>query len=105
MRGSVRALTARSLAGALDRVMRRTADVAAVSGAVLEMRVLREEPPRAVRPDLAQALAMDLWRAGFGVRFAPCWEPVGAGGPALGARGEEEGLRRFLRDHPAWKPA
>ncbi len=100
VRGSVRALT--GLGGALERVMRRVSGAAAVSGAVLEMRVLREAPPRGFRPDLVQALAADLWRAGFRVRLAPCWDPVKDGGLALGVRGEEEGLREFLREHPRW---
>ena len=102
MRGGIRALTESSLAGALDGVMRRVADVAALSGAVLELRVLREAPPRSVDPDHVEALAADLWRAGFGVRFAPCWEAVGPGGPVLGARGNEGAIREFLGDHPRW---
>lgn len=101
--GDIRALT--GLGGALERVMRRVADVAAVSGAVLEMRILREAPPRCASPDLVQALATDLWRAGFRVRLAPCWDPLGHDGLALGVRGDEEGLREFLRDHPGWSPS
>lgn len=100
--GGVMALTERRLACALDGVMRRVVNAAAVSGAVLEMRVLREAPPRSVDPDHVQALAADLWRAGFGVRFAPCWEAVGPEGMVLGARGEEEAIREFLGDHPRW---
>ena len=102
VRGGIRALTESSLAGALDGVMRRVADVAALSGAVLELRLLREAPPRSVDPDHVEALAADLWRAGFGVRFAPCWEAVGPGGPVLGARGNEGAIREFLGDHPRW---
>ena len=102
VRGGIRALTERGLARALDDVMRRVADAAAVSGAVLEMRVLREAPPRCVDRDLVQALAADLWRAGFAVRFAPCWEVVGREGPALGVRGGEGAIRGFLGDHPRW---
>jgi hypothetical protein len=105
VRGAVRALTPDTLGAALERVMRLTADAAAVTGAVLEMRVLREERPKGSRPDVVEALAMDLWRAGFGVRFAPCWEPVGPDGISLGVWGEEDSLREFLSDHPAWKPA
>jgi len=100
--GSLRALTERGLAAALEDVMRRVADAAAVSGSVLEMRVLREVPPRCVEPDHAQALATDLWRAGFSVRLAPCWDAVGPDGLALGARGEEGALREFLGDHSCW---
>lgn len=102
VRGSIRAVTQRGLAWAVDDVMRRVADAAAVAGAVLEMRVLREAPPRCVDPDHAQALATDLWRAGFGVGLAPCWDAVGGEGLALGARGEEEAIREFLGDHPCW---
>jgi hypothetical protein len=100
--GSIRALTEVGLAWALDDVMRRVADAAAVAGAVLEMRILREAPPRCVDPDLAQALATDLWRTGFGVRLAPCWDAIGPEGLALGALGEEEALREFLADHARW---
>jgi hypothetical protein len=105
VRGSIRALTGCGLGWALEIVMRRVADAAAVSGAVLEVRVLREAPPRGFRSDLVQALATDLWRAGFRVRLAPIWDPVGPEGLALGVRGEEEGLREFLQDHPGWSPS
>jgi hypothetical protein len=105
VRGGIRALSEGGLAWALDDVMRRVADAAAVSGAVLEMRVLREAPPRRVDPDLVQALAADLWRAGFAVRFAHCWDAVGPEGLALGFRGEEGAIRKFLGEHPRWDPS
>lgn len=105
MRGGIRALSEGGLAWALDDVMRRVADAAAVSGAVLEMRVLRETPPRCFDPDLVQALAADLWRAGFAVRFAPCWDSVGPEGLALGFRGDEGAIREFLGGHPRWDPS
>jgi hypothetical protein len=105
VRGGITALTERGLAGAVERVMRGVSDAAAVSGAVLEMRVVRESAPRGFRPDLVQALAVDLWRAGFPVRLAPCWDAVGAEGLALGTGGRDEGLREFLRDHPVWSPS
>ncbi len=98
----MRALTNDALGGALGYVMRRTADAAGVSGAVLRMRVIKQEPARCVRPDLVEALANDLWRAGFGVSFAPSWET--APGPAVGARGDDGRLREFLEEHPAWRP-
>ena len=105
VRGGIRALSEGGLAWAMDDVMRRVADAAAVSGAVLEMRVLREAPPRCVDPDLVQALAADLWRAGFAVRFAPCWGAVDPEGLALGFRGEEGAIREFLGEHPRWDPS
>ena len=85
--------------------MRGVSDAAAVSGAVLEMRVVRESAPRGFRPDLVQALAVDLWRAGFPVRLGPCWDALGVEGLALGSGGGEEDLREFLRDHPVWSPS
>lgn len=100
VRGSVAAVS--GLGGALERIMRRSAEEAAVSGAVLEMRVLREATPRPFPPDLVQALARDLWRAGFPVRFGPCWEPVGDAGLAVGAGDGEERLHEFLGEHPFW---
>jgi hypothetical protein len=105
VRGGIMALTERGLAGAVERVMRGVSDAAAVSGAVLEMRVVRESAPRGFRPDLVQALAVDLWRAGFPVRLAPCWDAVGAEGLALGTGGRDEGVREFLRDHLVWSPS
>ena len=105
VRGGIRALSEGGLAWALDDVMRRVADAAAVSGAVLEMRVLRETPPRCFDPDLVQALAADLWLAGFAVRFAPCWDSVGPEGLALGFRGDEGAIREFLGGHPRWDPS
>ena len=104
VRGGIWALTERGLAGAVERVMRGVSDAAAVSGAVLEMRVVRESAPRGFRPDLVQALAVDLWRAGFPVRLAPCWDAVGAVGLALGTGGGDEAVREFLREHPVWSP-
>ena len=105
VRGGIMALTERGLAGAVGRVMRGVSDAAAVSGAVLEMRVVRESAPRGFRPDLVQALAVDLWRAGFPVRLGPCWDALGVEGLALGSGGGEEDLREFLRDHPVWSPS
>ena len=105
VRGGITALTERGLARAVERVMRGVSDAAAVSGAVLEMRVVRESAPRGFRPDLVQALAVNLWRAGFPVRLAPCWDAVGVEGLALGTGGGDEGLREFLRDHPVWSPS
>ncbi len=105
VRGGITALTERGLAGAVECVMRGVSDAAAVSGAVLEMRVVRESAPRGFRPDLVQALAVDLWRAGFPVRLAPCWDAVGAEGLALGTGGRDEGVREFLRDHLVWSPS
>lgn len=101
--GTIRALTERDLGAALELVMRFVGNAAALSGAVLEMRSFLECPPRPASPVLVQALALDLWRAGFRVGFAPSWTPAGT--LSLGARGEEEALRDFLQKSPSWKPS
>ena len=100
--GTIRAMTDRALGAGLGRVVRSVGDAAALSGAVLEMRAFRRCPPRPAPPGALQALALDLWRAGFSVRFAPSWTPAGGQGLALGAVGEEGALRDFLRDSPVW---
>lgn len=103
--GTLRALTERDLGAALERVMRDISVAAALSDAVLEMRARRVAPPRAAPPDALQALALDLWTAGFSVRFAPSWTPAPAGAVGLGLGGAGDGLRGFLADHPSWKMA
>ena len=101
--GAIRALTDRGLGGGLEVVMRSVASAAALSGAVLEMRSFLECPPRPAPPGPLQALALDLWRAGFPVRFAPSWRPADSQALSLGAAGEEEALRKFLRESPLWE--
>lgn len=103
VRGTVRALTKEDLGGALDLTMRAVGEAAAVSGAVLEMRALMRAAPRAADPWLAQRLAMDLREAGFGVRFAPCWEPVDQGAVAVGTGEGDPELLGFLGRHDLWR--
>jgi hypothetical protein len=104
VRGTIRAFTGTDLGVALDRAMRAAGDAAAVSGAVLEMRALLVAAPRAVDPSLAQELATDLWAAGIGARFAPCWEPAKTGPPAVGVGGGPD-LTDFLSNHDRWRPS
>ena len=85
--------------------MRDISVAATLTDAVLEMRVRRVAPPRPTPPDAVQALARDLWAAGFSVRFAPSWTPAPDGAAGLGVVGAEDGLRGFLNDHPSWKMA
>ena len=103
--GTIRSMTDRGLGAGLDLVVRSVGNAAALSGAVLEMRFFREHEPRAAPPGPLQALALDLWRAGFAVRFAPSWTPAGAGPLLLGGGGEEEALREFLLASPLWEPS
>ncbi len=103
--GTIRAMTERELGAGLELVMRSVGNAAALSGAIVEMRAFRGCPPRATPPVVLQALALGLWRAGFHVRFAPSWTPAEFRGPSLGAGGEEEAVRNFLRDSPFWRPS
>lgn len=100
--GTVLALTEEDLGSALESVLRGITAAAALSDALLESRVLRVARPRATPQDVLEALALDLWAAGFSVRFAPSWKPVPAGTVALGGGGDEDGLGDFLANHPAW---
>jgi hypothetical protein len=87
VRGGITALTERGLAGAVERVMRVVSGAAAVSGAVLEMRVVRESAsgPTSCR----------RWPSTCGGPVSRCaWHPAGMpwapkdwpSGPGVGAR-------------------
>lgn len=102
--GSVRALSKEDMSRALDRALRAVGDAAAVSGAVLEMRAVKRAAPCPADPTLAQRLATDLWTAGFGARFAPCWEPAWDGALAVGAGQGDPALAEFLGRHQTWWP-
>lgn len=103
--GAIRAMTTSGLGAGLERVMRAVSNAAALSGAVLEMRSFRERQPLAAPRGPLQALALDLWRAGFTVRFAPSWRPAETRSLILGVRGEEEALLDFLRESRRWEPS
>ncbi|MDQ2672742.1 MAG: hypothetical protein M3Y38_07965 [Actinomycetota bacterium] len=101
--GEMLALSERDLGTALENVLRTLATSAALSDAVLEIRTTRVTPPASAPATALQALALDLWAAGFGVVFAPSWTPVPEGAVGLGILGAEQELRRFIEAHPAWK--
>jgi hypothetical protein len=103
--GEVLALTPRDLGQALETVLRSLTATAALSGAVLETRVVRVAHPEAPPSGVVQALALDLWNAGFPVRFGPSWTPSPHGAVAVGFRGDEAELRRFFGAHPSWEMA
>jgi hypothetical protein len=103
--GEILALTEHDLGLALDTVLRSLTSAAALSGAVLETRVVRVVRPRAAPSRAVQALALNLWNAGFAVRFGPSWTPAPGLGVAVGFRGAEVELRHFLGAHPSWEVA
>jgi len=102
--GEILALCETDLGSALESVLRSLTFTAALSDAVLETRASRAEAPAATPQVTLQALARDLWEAGFGVTFAPSWTGVPFGAVGLGVRGAERELDGFLRAHPAWRP-
>ena len=102
--GEILALSATDLGSALETVLRSLTITAALSDAVLETRATRTEDPVATPQSTLQALARDLWDAGFGVTFSPSWMPVPVGAVGLGVRGAERELDGFLRAHPSWGP-
>jgi hypothetical protein len=101
--GEILALSERDLGSALEMVLRSLTITATLSDALLETRAARVTPPGPAPAATLQALALDLWNAGFRVRFAPSWTPVPEGRIGLGVRGAEEELQRFLEAHQSWE--
>lgn len=101
----IRALRAAHLTAALDVVLRRLTEHAALAEAVLETRAVRLAAPTAPPAVLVERLARHLWEAGLRVSFGPSWAPVPAGtGISVGTRGLDTALEGSLREHPAWCP-
>lgn len=103
--GEIRALSDAALRCGLEAVLRAVTAHAALTEAVLETRAAYRSRPAAAPSGALQALARDLWEAGFPVGFGACWEDVPEPGVGLGARGAEEELAAFVRAHPSWRPA
>jgi hypothetical protein len=103
--GEILALSERELGSALETVLRSLTITAALSDVLLETQAARVASPHSAPATALQALALDLWNAGFRVRFAPSWTPVPEGRIGLGVRGAEEELRGFLEAHPSWEMA
>ena len=101
--GEIVALTERDLGSALENVLRSLTASAALSDAVLEIRATRLAPPASAPATTLQTLALDLWDAGFEVRFAPSWSPVPEGAIGLGILGAEQELLSFIEAHPSWR--
>ena len=101
--GEIKALSRRDLGLALETLLRSLAVAAALSDALMETRVLRVTPPRVAPSRTVQSLAVELWDAGFPVRFGPSWTPAPLGAVAVGFGGAEAELARFFGTHPSWE--
>ena len=99
----VHAFCAEQLAGALDVLLRYVTTHAALSEAVLETRAVRLADPTVTDVTLVEALARQLWDAGFPVSFGPSWKPAPDVDVSVGIRGLKEAFEAFLLTHPAWK--
>ncbi len=99
----IRALHGERLARTLDAALRSVTVHAALTGAVLETRVVRLAGPSVAPATLVQELARQLWRADLPVSFGPSWVPVAGADISVGVRGLRETFEAFLREHPAWQ--
>jgi hypothetical protein len=99
----VRAFYAKQLTSALDVLLRSVTTHAAQSEAVLEARTVRLADPAVTSATLVEALARQLWDAGFPVSFGPSWKPALDADVSIGTRGLEEDFEAFLLTRPAWK--
>lgn len=102
--GEVIALSQSELGAALEALLGGLTTFATLTEATLEVGVVRSLPPRVASPRALEALARDLWGAGFPVRFAPSWTPSPGADAYLGIDGGD-GLADFLVSHASWSPA
>ena len=104
LHGEVRALSQRELGAGLESLLRALATFATLTEATLEAGAVRKFPPRvASRRDL-EALARDIWDAGFPVRFAPSWAPAPEADAYVGVGGDDR-LAEFVLSHASWSAA
>ncbi len=102
--GEIMALDPESMGRACEAVMRRISEAAALSDAVLDMRVAREAEPMAACEGAVRDLIRELSGAGFPVRVDVLWTPAPGGDVWLGVGGAGEGaLRAFIEQSAAWR--
>jgi hypothetical protein len=99
----IRALHVEQLTGALDAALRSVTAYAALTEAVLETRAVRLADPTTPPAALVEGLARQLWGANLPVTFGPSWTPIAGADISVGARGLEDALETFLREHPTWQ--
>jgi hypothetical protein len=104
LRGEVRALSQRELGAGLEALLRALTTFATLTEATLEVGAVRNLPPRVSSRRVLEALARDLWEAGFPVRFAPSWTPAPEADAYLGVGGDD-GLAEFVFSHASWSAA
>lgn len=102
--GEIMALDRGCMGRAVEAVMRRVSEAAALLDAALEMRAVREAEPEAASEEMVYSLGRDLSEAGFPVYTGVLWSPSPGGDVWLGEDGEyAEALRDFIEARPAWR--
>lgn len=102
----VAALESGVMGRGMEEAARRIAAFAALSDAVLEMKVSRTREPREAPAEVVRELYAALSDAGFSVRTDVLWDVWGAepeGEVWVGAGGDGGRLRGYVEGHPAWK--
>ncbi len=99
----VRALSERDLGATVERVLRAATEYAARSEAIFEARTVRVADPQVTPAGVLEALARDLWAAGFRVSFGPCWSPAPEAAAYVGCGGAGSWLADSVRSCPSWR--
>jgi hypothetical protein len=99
----VRAFYTEQLIATLDDLLRYVTTHAALSDAVLEIRTVRLADPTVTSVKLVEALAWQLWDAGFPVSFGRSWSPAPEADVSVGSGGLEEACEAFFLTHADWK--
>lgn len=101
--GEVMAFDRGCMGRAVEAVMRRIAEAAALLDAALEMRAVRVSEPVAASEETVSSLGRDLAHAGFPARTGVLWSPSPGGEVWLGVGEDAEDLKAFIEAHPAWR--
>jgi hypothetical protein len=103
--GEIMAFSPSELGSALEAALRSVTAVATLTEAILEVGAVRDVSPRVAPARALEALARDLWDAGFPVRFGRSWTPSSGADVGVGVGGDGGALKEFLRAHPSWSVA
>ncbi|CAN5883185.1 hypothetical protein BH23ACT11_BH23ACT11_05980 [soil metagenome] len=101
--GELLAFSDQDLSAGVDLLLRTLTTTAAVTDAVLEVRVFRAAAPRVSDGDLVCGLARKLWKDGRYVTFGVSWHPVRESQVALGVGGSSVDLEGFIGVEELWE--
>ncbi len=105
--GEVMALDRECMGSAVEAVMRRISEAAALLDAVLEIKVVRGADPKSADEEAVAEMHRELSEAGFPVRMDVLWRPPSGGDVWVGCCGEDgeyaESFRNFIEARSAWR--